>query len=100
MRQAEDRAHRQGQKLPVNVYFLCAKGTSDDRRCETAVSLLQHSHLYGAELQQTAAESAQSSLSGLLAACLEPEAGAASGVAHSSVLYLYHGLPTKPVPSA
>ena len=33
VRQAEDRAHRQGQKLPVNVYFLCAKGTSDDRRC-------------------------------------------------------------------
>lgn len=33
VRQAEDRAHRQGQRLPVNVYFLCAKGTSDDRRC-------------------------------------------------------------------
>lgn len=32
MRQAEDRAHRHGQKLPVNVYFLCARGTSDDRR--------------------------------------------------------------------
>ncbi len=26
------RAHRHGQKLPVNVYFLCAKGTADDRR--------------------------------------------------------------------
>lgn len=32
MRQAEDRAHRQGQGQPVNVYFLCAKGTTDDRR--------------------------------------------------------------------
>lgn len=32
MRQAEDRAHRQGQRHPVNVYFLCAKGTADDRR--------------------------------------------------------------------
>ena len=32
LRQAEDRAHRHGQKLPVNVYFLCARGTSDDRR--------------------------------------------------------------------
>lgn len=32
VRQAEDRAHRQGQSQPVNVYFLCAKGTTDDRR--------------------------------------------------------------------
>jgi hypothetical protein len=32
VRQAEDRAHRQGQSHPVNVYFLCAKGTTDDRR--------------------------------------------------------------------
>lgn len=32
MRQAEDRAHRQGQRQPVNIYFLCAKGTTDDRR--------------------------------------------------------------------
>ncbi len=32
MRQAEDRAHRQGQRHPVNIYFLCAKGTTDDRR--------------------------------------------------------------------
>jgi hypothetical protein len=32
VRQAEDRAHRRGQRRPVNVYFLCAKGTSDDRR--------------------------------------------------------------------
>jgi hypothetical protein len=32
VRQAEDRAHRQGTQAAVNVYFLCAKGTSDDRR--------------------------------------------------------------------
>lgn len=32
VRQAEDRAHRQGQRHPVNIYFLCAKGTTDDRR--------------------------------------------------------------------
>ena len=32
VRQAEDRAHRQGQRQPVNIYFLCAKGTTDDRR--------------------------------------------------------------------
>ena len=44
VRQAEDRAHRQGQKLPVNVYFLCAKGTSDDRRCDTAKCLLHNSY--------------------------------------------------------
>ncbi|KAK9812930.1 hypothetical protein WJX72_005929 [[Myrmecia] bisecta] len=31
-RDAEDRAHRQGQRFPVNVYFLVARGTSDDRR--------------------------------------------------------------------
>ena len=28
--QAEDRAHRRGQKKSVNVYFLCAKGTADE----------------------------------------------------------------------
>ncbi len=33
VRQAEDRAHRHGQQSSsVNVYFLCARGTSDDRR--------------------------------------------------------------------
>ncbi len=33
LQQAEDRAHRKGQAHDcVNVYFLCAKGTCDDRR--------------------------------------------------------------------
>ena len=32
VRQAEDRSHRKGQHRPVNVYFLVAKGTSDERR--------------------------------------------------------------------
>ena len=32
VQQAEDRAHRQGQQLPVNVYFLLGRGTTDDRR--------------------------------------------------------------------
>ena len=36
VQQAEDRAHRQGQQLPVNVYFLLARGTTDDRRCKRA----------------------------------------------------------------
>ncbi len=42
MRQAEDRAHRHGQRFPVNVYFLLARGTTDERRrgCPiTAVAL-------------------------------------------------------------
>ena len=50
LRQAEDRAHRHGQKLSVNVYFLVVKGTSDERRCvcdtnhadtETVMSCIQ-----------------------------------------------------------
>ncbi|GIM10872.1 hypothetical protein Vretimale_14479, partial [Volvox reticuliferus] len=33
LQQAEDRAHRKGQEHAcVNVYFLCAKGTCDDKR--------------------------------------------------------------------
>ena len=32
MRQAEDRAHRRGQRRSVNVYFLIARGTLDERR--------------------------------------------------------------------
>ena len=33
VRQAEDRAHRQGTTKAVNVYFRVAKGTCDDSRC-------------------------------------------------------------------
>lgn len=33
VRQAEDRAHRKGAVRPINVYFLCAKGTWDEQRC-------------------------------------------------------------------
>ena len=42
VRQAEDRAHRKGQKSAVNVYFLCAKGTCDDRRWQYLNQSLAH----------------------------------------------------------
>lgn len=32
VRQAEDRAHRQGTRHAVNVYFLIARGTPDERK--------------------------------------------------------------------
>lgn len=40
VRQAEDRAHRQGQRRPVNVYFLCARGTCDERHWQRLNSSL------------------------------------------------------------
>lgn len=40
VRQAEDRAHRQGQRRPVNVYFLCARGTCDERHWQRLSSSL------------------------------------------------------------
>ena len=57
MRQAEDRAHRQGQCQPVNIYFLCAKGTTDDRRWQHLNrSLARVSAVHdGAAAQQLAA---------------------------------------------
>jgi hypothetical protein len=42
VRQAEDRAHRNGQTRPVNVYFLLAKGTCDERRCTRALCCAPH----------------------------------------------------------
>ena len=36
--QAEARAHRQGQRRPVNVYFLCCRGTYDERHWQRLTS--------------------------------------------------------------
>ena len=33
MLQAEDCAHRHGQQLPIYIYFLLARGTSDEQKC-------------------------------------------------------------------
>lgn len=40
LRQGEDRAHRKGQTMPVNVYFLIARGTNEDRRHALVLLLL------------------------------------------------------------
>lgn len=43
VRQAEDRAHRKGQAAKaVNVYFLCAQGTVDDKRWQALNTSLSH----------------------------------------------------------
>ena len=40
-RQAEDRVHRRGQKNRVNVFYLCATNTYDDRRWQSLNKSLQ-----------------------------------------------------------
>jgi SNF2 family DNA or RNA helicase len=43
VRQAEDRAHRKGQAAKaVNVYFLCAQGTVDDKQWQALNTSLAH----------------------------------------------------------
>lgn len=42
VRQAEDRAHRRGQRHAVNVYFLCAKVCLGIDRLEDACDCLLH----------------------------------------------------------
>jgi hypothetical protein len=43
VRQAEDRAHRKGQAAKaVNVYFLCAQGTVDDKQWQALNTSFSH----------------------------------------------------------
>lgn len=55
VRQAEDRAHRKGQDNAVNVYFLCARGTSDDSRWQKLNSSLDNITQVGGEGVKSAA---------------------------------------------
>jgi hypothetical protein len=54
VRQAEDRAHRKGQAAKaVNVYFLCAQGTVDDKQWQALNTSLSHiSQVRGTGMQQ------------------------------------------------
>ena len=45
VQQAEDRAHRHGQTLPVNIYFLLARGSTDERRHDLFLCFCSHSVL-------------------------------------------------------
>ncbi|KAL4428086.1 hypothetical protein ABPG75_002175 [Micractinium tetrahymenae] len=80
--QAEDRAHRQGQSQPVNVYFLCAKGTTDDRRWQALNrSLARVAAVHdGAGLRAPASAAAKAAARAAAAAARGDGGGAAAAV--------------------